>query len=86
MWFIVFEALSLEMKMDSIFEVVVCFVGLNVWWNAYDLQDLFDGNPSVPSSVCWFLVFGMHGILHVQIVLLSCVNGGHGGWIVTRIN
>jgi hypothetical protein len=30
MWFIVFEALSLEMKMDLIFEVVVCFVGLNV--------------------------------------------------------
>ncbi len=84
MWFIVFETLSLEMKMDLMLEVVVCFVALNVWWNAYDLQDLFDGNPSVPSSVCWFLVFGMNGIF--QMVLLSCGNGGHGGWIVIRIN
>jgi hypothetical protein len=84
MWFIVFETLSLEMKMDLMFEMVVCFVVLNVWWNAYDLQDLFNGNPSAQSSVCWFLVFGMHGIL--QMVLLSCGNGAHGGWIVTRIN
>jgi len=30
MWFIVFETLSLEMKMDLMLEVVVCFVALNV--------------------------------------------------------
>lgn len=30
MWFIFFEVLSLEMKMNLMFEVVVCFVGLNV--------------------------------------------------------
>jgi hypothetical protein len=53
------------------------FCCVDVLWNAYDLQDLFDGNPSVQSSICWFLVFGMHGIL--QMVLLSCGNGGHGG-------
>jgi hypothetical protein len=30
MWFIVFEVLSLEMKMDLMFEVAVFFVVLNV--------------------------------------------------------
>ncbi len=30
MWFIVCEALSLEMKVGLMFEVVVCFVALNV--------------------------------------------------------
>ncbi len=30
MWFIVFETLSLEIKMDLMLEVVVCFVALNV--------------------------------------------------------